>query len=225
MKFTFSKLIVVMSLIVTVGCASSASKEGKSPASNTNAPNELKKDSTKTDPSKKKDTYACDDGASLMFKEGALDIEGNDLSVYTGRDKEKKTLCEVLASTGKKSGIFQFAGFTCISCMDEAIELQKFVKSNKGSDVAHIVVFTDLFEDATDENFKTFVDQYAPDATVVYDEAKLWKYWSKDPSLPNRATIMSMNMNAEGHILNDGGEYVDMTKIEQIAIDLAKKIK
>ena len=87
--------------------------------------------------------------------------------------------------------------------MDEAKDLQKFVKSSKGKDIAHILVFTDLFVDSKDEDFQDFVTKYAPDATVVYDEAKLWKKYSKDSALPSRATIMTMNLNAEGHVQNE----------------------
>lgn len=221
--------VVLAALTLSVGCASSASQEGQAPATNSNKPEELKKDDKKD--TKKPDGkttvegYACETGASLMFKEGALDIDGNKISLFTGRDKSKKTLCEILADTGKKSAIYQFAGVTCTSCMEEAVKIKEFLATSKGKDVAHILVFTDLFADVIDEDFQNFVDKYASHATIVYDEAKLWKYWSKDPSKPNRATIMAMNLNAEGHVMNEGGEVAPVEKISEIAAELASKIK
>jgi thiol-disulfide isomerase/thioredoxin len=206
-----------------IGCASSSAQKGQAPAKESDAPDELKKDTTKVDPNKKGTStvgYICDD-EGLGFTQGKTDIDGKVLSLYTGRNKNKKTLCEVLKSTGKKAAIFQFAGWFCISCMDEAKDLQKFVKSSKGKDIAHILVFTDLFEDSKDEEFQDFVDKYAPDATVMYDESKLWKYYSKDPALPSRATIMTMNLNAEGHVQNEEGQF---SKIKEAAVALAEKL-
>ena len=216
--------LVVAAAVSFVGCASSSAQKGQAPAKESNAPDDLKKDSNGTvDPNKKGTStvgYVCD-GDGLGFTQGKTDIDGTVLSLYTGRNKNKKTLCEVLKSTGKKAAIFQFAGWFCISCMDEAKDLQKFVKSSKGKDIAHILVFTDLFEDSKDEEFQDFVDKYAPDATVMYDESKLWKYYSKDPALPSRATIMTMNLNAEGHVQNEEGQF---EKIKDAAIALAEKL-
>jgi thiol-disulfide isomerase/thioredoxin len=218
----FKSLILAVSMTL-VGCASSSARKGQTPAKESNAPDDLQKDKN-TDPNKKipatTDGYICDD-EGFEFTQGKTKIDGTNLSLYTGRSKSKKTLCEVLKSTGKKAAIFQFAGWSCISCMEEAEDLQKFVKSSKGKDIAHILVFTDLFEDSEDSDFEKFIDKYAPDATVMYDESKLWKYYSKDPTLPSRATIMTMNLNAEGHVQNEEGQF---SKIKDVAIELAKKI-
>jgi len=219
------KSLIVGVAISLVSCASSSAQKSQTPAKENNAPDELKKDTNaKPNPNKKGTTtvegYVCDD-EGLQFTQGKTEIDGTNLSLFTGRSKNKKTLCEVLKSTGKKAAIFQFAGWNCISCMEEAKDLQKFVKSSKGKDIAHVVVMTDMFADTTDENFQEFIDLYAPDATVMYDEAKLWKYYSKDSSLPSRATIMSMNLNAQGHVQNEEGQY---NKIKEAAIALAEKI-
>lgn len=209
-----AKVAIGISFLFSAGCASKASQQGQSPASESKTPDELKKDEKNT--AKKPNTgggtssiegYTCDSGSSLNFAEGKYDIDGNNLSLFKGRSKSKMTLCEVLKQTGKKAAIFQFAGWYCTSCMNEAKALQKFVSSSNGKDVAHILVFTDLFEDSRDEDFKDFIDSYAPKATVMYDESKLWKYYSKDPANPSRATIMTMNLNAEGQILNEEGQF------------------
>lgn len=215
--------LVVAAAVSFVGCASSSAQKGQAPAKESNAPDDLKKDPVKVAPNKKGTStvgYVCDD-EGLGFTQGKTDIDGNVLSLYTGRDKNKKTLCEVLKSTDKKAAIFQFAGWSCISCMDEAIDLQKFVKSSKGKDVAHILVFTDLFVDSNDENYQDFVDKYAPDATVTYDESKLWKYYSKNSAIPSRATTMVMNLNAEGHVQNEEGQF---EKIKDLAVALAENL-
>jgi hypothetical protein len=224
-KSLIIKSIVIAVTVSIVGCASSKSQKGQAPAKESNAPDELKKDNNvKPDPNKKVTTtvegYTCD-GEGLEFTQGKTKIDGTNLSLFTGRNKDKKTLCEVLKSTGKKAAIFQFAGWSCISCMDEAKELQKFVKSSKGKDVAHILVFTDLFEDSRDEDFEDFVKKYAPGVTVMYDESKLWKYYSKNPALPSRATIMAMNLNSEGHVQNEENQF---EKIKEAAIALAEKL-
>lgn len=211
-----ASVILGISLLLSIGCASKASQQGQQPATESKPPNDLKKDDkTSTDKktpntgggTSKIDGYTCDSGATLKFAEGKYNIDGNDLSLFKGRSKSKMTLCEVLKQTGKKAAIFQFAGWSCISCMDEAKALQKFVTSPDGKDVAHVLVFTDLFEDSRDEDFKDFVTKYAGDATVMYDESKLWKYYSKDPSEPSRATIMTMNLNAQGQIVNEEGQF------------------
>lgn len=221
------KSVVLAVLTLSIGCASNTSQEGQAPATNNKQPEELKKDDKKDGTGGKTtvEGYACETGASLKFKEGPLDIDGNDLSLFTGRDKKKKTLCEVLVGTGKKAAIFQFAGVTCISCMEEAKEIKAFLKTSAGKDIAHVLVFTDLFSDVTDAEFQAFVDKHASHATVAYDEAKLWKFWSKDPSQPNRATIAAMNLNAEGHVMNEGGELAPVEKIAEAAVELAGKIK
>ncbi len=223
------KSLIVVMAVAFVGCASSSSQKGQAPAKESDTPDDLKKDDTKIDPNKKGTTTVdgnvCD-GEGLGFTQGKTTFDGTNRSgktfLYTGRDKNEKSLCEVLKSTGKKAAIFQFAGWSCISCMDEAKDLQKFVKSSKGKDIAHILVFTDLFVDSKNEDFQDFVTKYAPDATVVYDEAKLWKKYSKDSALPSRATIMTMNLNADGHVQNEEDQYA---KIKDAAIELAEKIK
>ncbi len=135
-------------------------------------------------------------------------IEASKEMVYLGyKAKSQVSLLEVLKASGKKVAIFQFAGAECLSCQDEAREIEaKLSASAKGKDIVHIVVLTDFFKDYEASEFKAFMDKYAPKATAVYDEAKIWKKYSKNPASPSRATIMALNLDEEVAIFKEDGE-------------------
>lgn len=137
-------------------------------------------------------------------------IDASKEMVYQSyKAKTQVSLLDVLKASGKKAAIFQFAGTECLSCQDEAKEIEaKLAVSAKGQDIAHIVVLTDFFKDYEASEFKAFMDKYAPKATAVYDEAKIWKKYSKNPAAPSRATIMAMNLEEEVAIFKEEGEQV-----------------
>ena len=63
---------------------------------------------------------------------------------------------------------------------------------------------------------------YAQGSEMIFDEARLWKYFSEDSSLPNRATIMAMNTNLDATVYNKEGQS---HKIIDAAKKLLKKLK
>lgn len=190
--------------LALTGCASQASK-------NTGD----KQQGAEDDPLTRKDgedvekAEGCAAGGSGLWlaRAGSQPFKGDTVTVYTDRSKKKVTLCEALLKTRKKVAIFQFAGVECISCQDESKELQEKIKSSPyGKDIAHIVILTDFFKDYKDEQFKGFLDEYAPGDPAYYDEAALWKSLSKNPAAPDRATIFAMDVNMNGYLLNETGK-------------------
>lgn len=213
MNLRLNALVVLLFASVTLatGCASQASqKTGEGGASSGEAQpvKKAKKSKSSKSNSGSKSESACTTGISLsLYDQGKDKIEGDELAVYTGRSKDTKSLCEVLEESGKKVAIFQFAGVFCISCQQEAQELRRELEASRyGDDIAHVVVMTDFFSDFADDVFQGFMRKFAPDSISVYDEAKLWKYFSQDPSEPNRATIMAMDLDMNAVILNQDGQ-------------------
>ena len=155
-----------------------------------------------------------------LYAQGTKQIPGYKIRVKTSRNSEKVSLCDVLEKTGAKVAIFQFAGVECASCMDEAKLLSKKFANN--DDIAHVVVITDFFKDYEDWEFKKFMNTYARGSELIFDEARLWKYFSEDSSLPNRATIMAMNTNLDATVYNKEGQS---HKIVDAAKKLLRKVE
>jgi hypothetical protein len=56
--------------------------------------------------------------------------------------------------------------------------------------------------------FSYFMSAYAKNAVRVHDQNAqdipvLWRYFSKNPQMPNRPTIVSVNIEGKGYVLND----------------------
>lgn len=213
--------VSVMSLVLASGCASQASQQATTQKAGKNEQDKLgdANPNTATD---------CSGAPALgLYTPGRGTIDGRGMTVYTGRDKQTKTLCQVLQGTGKKAAVFQFAGATCISCQDEALELEKLVATDAaGRDIAFVVVLTDFFSDMDDNSFQNFKTRYAPNATVVYDEAKLWKYFSANPAMPNRTALMTMNLGMNAVVINRPNEDAqpDAKKSAMAIFDAAKSL-
>jgi len=138
---------------------------------------------------------------------GKRKVDGHGLKVMADRSRKEKSLHDVLSASGKKVAIYQFAGVDCLSCQEEARELQAKIKAHaRGVEILHVVVLTDFFADYTDEEMAVFPKTYAPTAAVVYDEAKLWKHFSANPAEPNRSTILAMNLATVAAVFNTEGE-------------------
>lgn len=143
--------------------------------------------------------------------EGATKLDGGSIFLYKDRSKQNLSLLEALKVSGKKVAIFQFAGIECASCRDEAKELEtKIAADPNGKSIAHVLVLTDFFKDYTDAEFAEFRTTFAPSAILAYDEARIWKQFSEDPSLPSRATIFTMNLKGEAIIFNVEGKQISV---------------
>lgn len=229
MNLHFPSLVLAMltSLTLSVGCASQASqKTGEGGDSGEAMPVKQKKKTSKKKPVETDESSqtACESGSWFdLYDQGKETIAGDELAVFTGRSKSTKSLCEVLEESGKTVAIFQFAGVFCISCQQEARQLRdELASSPYGKNIAHVVVLTDFFADFADDAFSGFMSRFAPNSIAVYDEAKLWKYFSQDPSQPNRATIMAMDLDMNAVIYNEEGQQ---SKIVAAAEKMAKAMK
>lgn len=126
--------------------------------------------------------------------------------VYNGRTMN---LPEVLIASGKSAAIFQFAGVTCITCQRDAQEytsrIQRSASKNK---LAHIVVFTDFSEDFQENDFASFMSQYAPQSIRTHDSnGRLWLSLQKDPSMPDRNVMVVLGQNGSGLSLNEATSH------------------
>jgi hypothetical protein len=233
---------VVRALVVTgavaavaVGCASNAAKQAERPDAGDGKDGE---DLVKTGTDTGTNTGTAAQGNSCsgaavattattgqglaLFQGGAFKIDGKQAMVFKDRSKVPLSLCQALLSTGKKAAVFQFAGADCIECRDESVQLrQRLAASPVAADVIHILVFTDILAEYPDSAFETFRQAYAPTSPVFYDESVLWKAFSEDPALPNRATILAMNLNQDAVIYNRPGEQGNIVPAVE---DLARKM-
>lgn len=137
--------------------------------------------------------------------------------VYNGRSM---SLPEILTASGKSAAIFQFAGVTCVTCQRDAQEytsrIQRSALKNK---LAHIVVFTDFSEDFQENDFASFMNQYAPQSIRTQDSnGRLWLSLQKDPSMPDRNVMVVLGQNGKGLSLNEATSHdLIFTTLEGLA--------
>ncbi len=134
------------------------------------------------------------------------------------------SVCRIMKRNGMKSAVIQFAGVTCLSCQDEAIFYNDLIPQYKDQGVGHMVALTDRKNDYPESMFKYFMSAYAESAVRVHDQNEqavpvLWKYFSKDPQFPNRPTVVALNIEGKGFVVND--KSVDMSKAAEKALELA----
>ncbi len=140
---------------------------------------------------------------------GQAKIDGAGIKLYKDRSMTELSLVDALKATGKKVGVFQFAGVECLSCIEESKQIEAMIKASpKGQDIAHIIVLTDFFKDYTDEEFKAFLAKNAPAAYPMFDEAKVWKHFATNSKVPDRATILAMNLDQQATISTKPGEQM-----------------
>ncbi len=145
-------------------------------------------------------------------------------SLQLEENGEYVSICRIMKRNDMKSVVIQFAGVTCLSCQDEAIFYQGIIPNYKEKGVGHIVALTDRKRDYPESMFKYFMSAYAEDAVRVHDQNAqeipvLWKLFSKDPQNPNRPTIITVNVEGKGFVIND--HSVDMGKASEKALELA----
>lgn len=119
---------------------------------------------------------------------------------YRGRPMP---LQAVLAASGKKAAIFQFAGVTCDTCQADAREFTVAAQSMGGSGAAHFVVFTDFFEDFQDQDFAGFMENFAPHSVRAHDDrGSLWISLQQNQAKPERNVIVVLGQNGRGMFTN-----------------------
>lgn len=116
-----------------------------------------------------------------------------------------RSLPDILAMSGKRSLIFQFAGVTCDTCQRDAADFtQKIAASPKRNSIGHIVVFTDFPQDYQESDFVRFMNTFAPNSLRAADQAaKVWLSLQKNPSLPDRNVIVVLGQNSQGFFTNE----------------------
>ena len=160
------------------------------------------------------------DAVGISFGENLTSkIDGKNTKLFRDRSLTQLSLVDAVKATGKKVAVFQFAGVDCIECHDVSQMIDRDIASNpEGHNIAHILVLTDKFADYEDASFKNFINLYAPTAFVVYDQAIIWKKFSQDPALPNRATILAMTADQIG-VLYQTSARPDGTDAEKAQAD------
>lgn len=122
-----------------------------------------------------------------------------------GASVRPASLNEILSASGYQAAIFQFAGVTCETCQRDATMYTRRIESSplRGR-IGHVVVFTDFQTDFQENDFQSFMTQYAPRSTRVHDDqSRLWLSLQKNPSAPDRNVIVVLGQGGRGLFLNE----------------------
>lgn len=160
---------------------------------------------------------------TLSGKQKTYDGKANRLLAAGGKPI---SFCDVLIASGKEAIVLQFAGVLCITCQEEAVYLSAAISRNssRSSKIGHVIVFTDFYDDFSEEDYQNFMATYAVGSLRNHDDSiKYWKTFTTDPKNPTRPTFFAMNNGQEAQIFNDssGGNYKDIVGIAESL--LAKK--
>ncbi len=138
-------------------------------------------------------------------------------------DGKEIRLCEIMIQEKKRAMILQFAGVLCYSCQDEAKYInENLTLKNLRDEILHVVVITDFLEDYSEEEFRGFMQQYAPQGFRSHDPTiELWRYFSIDPTMPTRPTFVALNLDGDAKVINE--EHADFEVIIDFAIELTGK--
>jgi hypothetical protein len=204
------RMVPVMSLALAAACASQAPQKADANGGRAGGQEKLSQPAATKAPQGSQSQQggsvqlSCLGSGLALYEPGEGTIDGRGITVFTGRDRQTKSLCDVVAGTGKKAAIFQFSGIDCISCQQEAVEFKKQLAADpSASQLAYVVVVTDFFDDVRDDRIENFKTTYASGASaVVFDEAAIWKRFSANPAMPNRTLMMAMNLDQQAVVIN-----------------------
>ncbi len=123
-------------------------------------------------------------------------------ALYNGRTM---SLQDILGATGKKAAIFQLAGVTCATCQRDAVEYTRRIQaSSLQQSIGHVIIFTDFPEDFQENDFSSFMNQFAPQSLRTHDDrAKLWLSLQKNAAMPDRNVIIVLGQSGRGLFLNE----------------------
>ncbi|NBQ54615.1 MAG: hypothetical protein EBU49_13695 [Proteobacteria bacterium] len=69
-------------------------------------------------------------------------------------------------------------------------------------------MFTDFSEDFQENDFASFMSQYAPQSIRTHDSnGRLWLSLQKDPSMPDRNVMVVLGQNGSGLSLNEATSH------------------
>jgi len=198
-KFTALILFALLS-----GCAGSAAQE------------KTQKYASEPAPDKNPIVVAGDcfeNAASLKALKENCSIDSSAFSNLLLEGK-KLSIAQMVKASGKKVAIFQLAGATCESCKVESKELDKRIAaSSVGSQIGHIIMFTDRQSDYLDEDFSNFMRTNSPKGIRAHDEnGILWRALQpqKDLREPGRSPVFAADVNGNGAFINLEGRVLDI---------------
>lgn len=182
-----------------LGCGSSSGSKDKAKENNQSGRQSTDQDATR--PQQK----SCD-GSDVEkipgLAAGYSYRDGTQLKLMTSEQAEV-SICDLMTTNSWDTAVFQLAGVTCSSCIEEAVYLEESLDKDS---TKHVVVLTDFFEDYPVEMYQNFIADFAPSAYRAHDnEISLWKKLSANPSLPTRPTILVFHKSGLSYLINTEG--------------------
>jgi len=199
--FKLAGLLIVMAM---TGCAGSAAQEKTQEYDSAPAP-------------VAKPAVAAGDcfenAATLKSMKESCKIDSSGYSELSLNGR-RMTVAQMVRATGKKVAIFQLAGVTCVTCVDESREFErKIAASSVGSQIAHIILFTDRRADYLEEDFTRFMSSNSVNGIRAHDEdGKLWRALQpqKDVREPGRSPVFAADVDGNGAFINLSGRLLDI---------------
>lgn len=228
MKLVADRSLVglVLSIALVISCASQAPVQSKkAPAGQTLDPYQTPVAGSNNGLKLCQGVYSTNTLPSVQ-PQGTLPVnmlDGNSLFLVNDMDQQV-SLCSAFVPQQKKVAIFEFAGVLCLTCRDEAPQIQKFIASSSlGSQIAHIVVFTDFKSERTPAQVTDFLTKYTNSkATALFDQdQKLWKAFAQSSS-PEFGTTIAINNQGQSVAVPNGRQLQTLLPNVEALVRAAK---